>query len=197
MNRNKLLKCILIIIILIPVGIVTTWIITHKINQSIADEVSIEEEYTDPLVDNFDCDVMIYGKDLGFLPELKVRHLSGITDATLSDTDADYEFLIVNNCDGNTLLTVDEQNLIQNYIDEKGYNFFYIGTDAEKLIFDFDAESAFNYIVYESGIANISSDNEYDAEALKEDPTFEEIRYYLLDGFDMIIKHYKEPVPID
>ena len=80
------------------------------------------------LNENYPSDIIVYGEHIDF-GELKHREIKFIDGKSLnSKPEYKYQFVIINDRNNNVEMTDDELLLIKQYIIEKKYNFYYLGT---------------------------------------------------------------------
>jgi hypothetical protein len=80
--------------------------------------------------------IIEYGEPIGFRDRLPVKKISSITHEALTNGSEEYErtVLIVNDSEGNTVITSDELNIIMQLVESCKLDFFYIGTSKQDTI---------------------------------------------------------------
>jgi hypothetical protein len=86
------------------------------------------EEYIHLLNNTYPSDIIVYGEDVGFRPDLNHRVITGITRENLiSDPKYQYSFFVINDRNGTLIITDEEFGLCKIIAEENRQSFYYIG----------------------------------------------------------------------
>lgn len=76
----------------------------------------------------FNADIMVYGENPEFIDAVKYRTIDKITEETLNyDEEHGYRAIVLYDRKGTMNITDEQLLLIKAYVEEKGYDMFYIG----------------------------------------------------------------------
>lgn len=82
------------------------------------------------LNEEFNADVMVYGEDPGFRKSVSYRTVDKITEETLYSAESHkYKAIVLYDYNGKMEISDEELLLIMEYVEEKGYDMFYIGKE--------------------------------------------------------------------
>lgn len=77
----------------------------------------------------FNADIIIYGEEIAFRENVDYRRIDKISEETLnSSAEHGYRAILLLDDNGKMSITDDELLLIKSYVEEKGYDMVYIGT---------------------------------------------------------------------
>lgn len=114
-----------IIIILIALLIVIASIMWYMYSNSGDDAYDLAIR---GLNEEFNADIMVYGDDVEFRKGLKYRRIDDINETTLSsDISHGYKAIYVLDESSKNTVTDEQWLLMKTYVEEKGYDMYYIG----------------------------------------------------------------------
>ena len=109
-----------IIIVLVLAGVINFW---PKENENDGYNIAAEA-----LNVEFDADIIVYGEDPEFRDTVKYRTINEITEEELNcEEEHGYRAIVLFDYKGTMNITDEELLLIKTYVEEKGYDMFYIG----------------------------------------------------------------------
>lgn len=129
MNKKNLIVILISIIVILAVAIGLYYFTAYldgTENNSIGK--TGYEQAAEALDVDFNADIMVYGEEPGFIEAVKWRKIDKITDETLNyDEPHGYRAIVLFDYKGTMVITDEELLLIKSYVEEKGYDMFYIG----------------------------------------------------------------------
>ncbi|MEE1517249.1 MAG: hypothetical protein UF228_06595 [Lachnospiraceae bacterium] len=126
-NKNRII--ILTICLLAAIVVILMICIPEKeSNQLVLTGKSGYEQAAEALDIDFNADIIVYKEDPGFIEDVKYRVVDKITDESLNyDESHGYRAIVLYDKEDNLLISDEELLLIKKYVEEKGYDMFYIG----------------------------------------------------------------------
>lgn len=128
--RNKNVKFIVIaIIVVLLIGLVVSLAVENRKEPTLTlTGKSGYEQAAESLDIDFNADIMVYGEDPGFIEEVKWRRIETISEESMDDgNNHGYRAIVLFDYEGTISVTDEELILIKNYVEDKGYDMFYIG----------------------------------------------------------------------
>lgn len=123
MSKKKIFMWVTALILVIVIAIVIMWIVEEQTTVDAYDVANRE------LKNQFNADIMVYGDEIEFRKELEYRRIESINEDTLySDDEHAYRAILLFDESGKNTVTDEEWLLMKSYVEEKGYDMVYIGT---------------------------------------------------------------------
>ncbi len=118
--KKKVVIGLGIAIVLVLVGVINFW---PKENEDDGYNIAAEALHVE-----FEADIIVYGENPEFRDTVKYRTINEITEEALNyEEEHGYRAIVLFDYKGTMNITDEELLLIKTYVEEKGYDMFYIG----------------------------------------------------------------------